>query len=63
MRKKGNALESPTGFKAFLVGADENEDAFDLNCVRNDVEKLTARLVIFGLKEKCRIIESRRRFQ
>ncbi len=45
-------LASPTGFKAFLVGADDYRDATDLAFVKNDVEALAARLVELGFEEK-----------
>ncbi len=45
-------LSSPTGFKAFLVGADDYRDATDLAFVKNDVEALAARLVELGFEEK-----------
>jgi len=49
---KDGELESPTGFKAFLVGADDYADALDLRFVKNDVEAFAARLVEIGFDEK-----------
>ncbi len=49
---KDGKLASPTGFKAFLVGADDYRDATDLAFVKNDVEALAARLVELGFEEK-----------
>ncbi len=47
---KDGALESPSGRKAFLVGADDYADALDLACVKNDVEALAARLIEIGFE-------------
>ena len=49
---KDGKLESPTGLKAFIVGADDYRDATDLPCVRNDVEAFAARLIEVGFEEK-----------
>ncbi len=46
---KDGTLATPTGFKAFLVAADDYGDAATaLACTKNDVEALAARLVEIG---------------
>ncbi len=54
VQEQSVALETPGGFKAFLVGADDYADknAPDLPFVRNDVEALAKRLIKIGFEEK-----------
>ncbi len=47
-----DALERPSDFKAFLVGADDYAEAPDLDFVKNDVDFLSERLVEIGVKKE-----------